>query len=315
MRRLRILEHSYEDSTQISRLMRVRANPDDEGRLRENRKKDSKAWSISQKEFQGNSKVLVVRLQSLRRDFETLMVKNGEWIADFLSRAMTIVSQMRSYDEMITDQIIVEKVAPKFGKNDHLMNRGCGRGGFRCRGRGFGRGRVRFERQRQSYEQTSNKNGVRCYHCKSYGHIKADGWYNDQRTNFAANNEVSTNAGSSTLFMAHVETNQKLSDVWFVDSGCSNHMTSTKSIFRELDEAEKMKVQLRNCKDLQVEGKGMMAIETIHSKLKLLHNVQFGPDLGYNLLSVAQLMASGYSIIFDDGACVIKDKQTGQEMV
>lgn len=68
------------------------------------------AWSILQKEFQGDSKVVVVRLQSLRREFETLIMKNGDSIYGFLSRALTIISQMRSYVEKITDQTIVEKV-------------------------------------------------------------------------------------------------------------------------------------------------------------------------------------------------------------
>ncbi|KAA0042237.1 Retrovirus-related Pol polyprotein from transposon TNT 1-94 [Cucumis melo var. makuwa] len=67
-------------------------------------------------------KVLVVKLQSLRRDFETLMMKNGESIADFLSRATTIIIQMRTYGETITDETIVKKVlrslTPKF---DHVV--------------------------------------------------------------------------------------------------------------------------------------------------------------------------------------------------
>ena len=80
------------------------------------------AWSILQKEFQGGSKVIVVKLQALRRDFETLAMKNGESIADFLSRAMAIVSQMRSYGEQVSDETIVAKVlrslTPKF---DHVV--------------------------------------------------------------------------------------------------------------------------------------------------------------------------------------------------
>ncbi|KAA0038907.1 UBN2 domain-containing protein [Cucumis melo var. makuwa] len=120
-------------------------DPNDECKLREKRKKDSKAlviiqqavhdnvflridvatiskqaWLILQKAFQGDSRVLVVKLQS--RDFETLMMKNGESIADFLSRATTIISQMRTYGKTITDQTIVEKVfrslTPKF---DHVV--------------------------------------------------------------------------------------------------------------------------------------------------------------------------------------------------
>ena len=64
----------------------------------------------------------MVRLQSLRRDFETLVMKNDESIADFLSRAMAIVSQMRSYGEQISDETIVAKalrsLTPKF---DHVV--------------------------------------------------------------------------------------------------------------------------------------------------------------------------------------------------
>ena len=84
------------------------ADPDEGDRQRNNKQKDAKvlvfiqqavhdnvfsriaaattskqAWSILQKEFQGDSKVIVVRLQSLCRDFETLMMKSGESIADF----------------------------------------------------------------------------------------------------------------------------------------------------------------------------------------------------------------------------------------
>ena len=80
------------------------------------------AWSILQKEFQGDSKVITVKLQSLRRDFETLLMTNGESIADFLSRTMAIVSQMRTYGEKISDETIVAKVlrslTPKF---DHVV--------------------------------------------------------------------------------------------------------------------------------------------------------------------------------------------------
>ncbi|KAJ0084766.1 hypothetical protein Patl1_29610 [Pistacia atlantica] len=79
-----------------------------------------------------------------------------------------------------------------------------------------------------------------------------------------------------------------------VDSGYSNHMIGIKSMFKELDETRKMQVKLGNGTEIQVEGKGTVAIKTSHGKVKLLHNVQFVLDLGYNLLSVGQLMAGGY---------------------
>ncbi|KAH0776767.1 hypothetical protein KY290_008178 [Solanum tuberosum] len=178
------------------------AYPDKENRLRDSKKKDAKAlvfiqqtvhdshfsriaaettskqaWSILQKEFQGDSKVIVVRL------------------------AVAIVSKIRSCGKKVTDQTIVEKIlrslTPKFdhvvaaieeskdllvfsfdelmgslhahevrlnrsieknedkafqvkeatakyGENNGPASRGRGRGGF-CsgRGRGYGRGRGR----------------------------------------------------------------------------------------------------------------------------------------------------------------------------
>ncbi|KAK3001640.1 hypothetical protein RJ639_021269 [Escallonia herrerae] len=110
----------------------------------------------------------------------------------------------------------------------------------------------------------------------------------------------------------------KSQDLWDLveqDSGCSNHMTGMKSLFKELDETQKLKVKLGNGKEMQIEGKGIVGIETSHGNVKLLHDVQFVPDLGYNLLSVGQLMAGGYSVLFNDGACVIKDKQSGCRMI
>ncbi|KAH0779714.1 hypothetical protein KY290_006141 [Solanum tuberosum] len=368
-------------------------DPDEGDRLRNNKQKDAKAlvfiqqavhdsvfsriaaattskqaWSILQKEFQGDSKVIVVRLQSLRRDFETLMMKSGESIADFLSRAVAIVSKMRSYGEKVTDQTIVEKIlrslAPKFdhvvaaieeskdlsvfsfdelmgslqahearlnrstekneekafqvkeeaakyGENNGLANRGRGRRGFRGgRGRGYGRGRGRNDGHKQSNEQGNRKNGIQCHHCQRYGHIRADCWYRDQKINFAAGE----NEEENYLFMACVDTDHKPSDLWFVDSGCSNHMTGAKSLFKELDEKQKKTVQLGNTKEMRVEGKGTVSIDTSHEKVKMLDKVQFVPDLGYNLLSVGQLMIDGHSLWFDDDACVITNKKTGKKV-
>lgn len=50
------------------------------------------------------------------------MMNKGESIADFLSRAMAIVSQMRSYGEKINDQTIDENVLRSLTlKFDHVV--------------------------------------------------------------------------------------------------------------------------------------------------------------------------------------------------
>lgn len=80
------------------------------------------AWTILKTEYQGSTKVITVKLQSLRRDFETSGMKGNESVQAYLARVSAIVSQMRSYGEKITDETIVAKVlrslAPKF---DHVV--------------------------------------------------------------------------------------------------------------------------------------------------------------------------------------------------
>ncbi|KAA0038908.1 putative gag-pol polyprotein, identical [Cucumis melo var. makuwa] len=136
------------------------------------------------------------------------------------------------------------------------MTRGQGRGGYHGRGRGTGKGCNRNEEQRQFRVQSSNKANIQCYHCKKFGHVKVDCWYKNQRANFAAENEALENNG------------------------------------RELNQGENLKVELENGKELQVEGKGTVGIET-HDGNRILTNIQYMPDIGYNLLSVGQLMESG----------------------
>ena len=68
--------------------------------------------------------------------------------------------------------------------------------------------------------------------------------------------------------------------------GCSNHMSSSKSMFKNLDETVRSKVRLGDDKQLEVAGVGIVAIKSDNGNVKLIHNVQYVPLLAYNLLSV-----------------------------
>ena len=66
-------------------------------------------------------------------------------------------------------------------------------------------------------------------------------------------------------------------DVWFLDSGCSNHMSGTKSLFKDLDESKKSDVRLGDNKKIQVEGEGTVSIMTSQGNAKILDDVMFVP--------------------------------------
>ncbi|KAI3501210.1 hypothetical protein L1887_29073 [Cichorium endivia] len=67
-------------------------------------------WDAMKLKFRGNARVKRAQLQRLRRDFETLEMKAGETVTDYLGRVMVIANDMRNAGEDMEDVKIVEKV-------------------------------------------------------------------------------------------------------------------------------------------------------------------------------------------------------------
>jgi hypothetical protein len=68
------------------------------------------AWDILKSSYQGNDRVKIVKLQTLRTQFETLRMIESENVDQFMTRVMGIVNQIRLIGETITNQRIVEKI-------------------------------------------------------------------------------------------------------------------------------------------------------------------------------------------------------------
>ncbi|KAJ8752089.1 hypothetical protein K2173_001764 [Erythroxylum novogranatense] len=151
------------------------------------------------------------------------------------------------------------------GRSENSRTRGHGgRGGFQGRGRGRGRGSSGGDR-RQS------KSGIECYYCKKFGHREADCW-TKQRDEQNQASFTEKPEEESNMFMAHSLADAVSNDVWFIDSGCSNHMTGIRQLFKQLDESQKSEVRLGDDKLMKVEGRGTIAIQTSNGNIKLLHN-------------------------------------------
>ncbi|CAL8103863.1 unnamed protein product [Prunus armeniaca] len=86
-------------------------------------------------------------------------------------------------------------------------------------------------------------------------------------------------------------------NVWYLDTGCSNHMCGEKSIFSTLDESFTTTVRFGDDSKVSVLGKGDIKI--------------WAKDNTSNLLSLGQLHEKGYEIKITGGACQIHDQKRG----
>lgn len=171
----------------------------------------------------------------------------------------------------------------KYKTSRRAPGRGSFRGSSRGRGQSNGRGIGRLD---GSGQYMTN---IQFYNCGNYGQMNANSWSKDSQMIFIkeeADDEV-IEEPDDKLFMTHTSSGEVWhGHLWFINSGCSNHITGLKSIFSDFDEMQKQTVQLGDGKDLQVERRGIVRIQVNLGKFKFLNNVQYVPALRYNLISM-----------------------------
>eukprot|EP00253_Pinus_taeda_P009659 PITA_09659 len=72
--------------------------------------KSKEAWDILKTAYQGMEKVKTAKLQMLRRDFETLSMKESYIIDSFFTQVIGLITQIRSHGEILEERRIVEKI-------------------------------------------------------------------------------------------------------------------------------------------------------------------------------------------------------------
>eukprot|EP00253_Pinus_taeda_P028318 PITA_28318 len=180
-------------------------------------------------------------------------------------------------------------------------SRGRGRGGSSGRGSFKGRGRGRFD-----------KRNVQCYHCNRYGHFERECRLKEgKNANYA---QESGEYPPDHLFLSYAKGENTSKDVWYLDSGCSNHMTGNEKLFSAKDGSFKSKIQLGDDKSLEVAAKGAMEVQTKEG-IKSIHDIYYTPQLKHNLLSVGQLCEKNYKVVFENKTCTIYDKNKGNRVI
>ncbi|CAJ2668206.1 unnamed protein product [Trifolium pratense] len=300
-------------------------------------------WESMRKKYQGSTKVKRAQLQALRKEFEILQMKDNESVSDFFSRTLAIANKMSASGETLTQTIVVEKVlrsmSEKFNyvvcsieeSNDvttltidelqssllvhekrmkptlvkdeeQALQVSHGRGGGRGRGRNGSRG-GRGRGRQQSREL------VECYRCHKLGHYQSEcpTWEEANYAEFDEHGEV--------LLMAQEKLKEPVKselkdEIWFLDSGCSNHMVGKKEWLFEFDSEFRETVKLGDNSRMQVMGKGNLRLQ-IGGIVQVITSVYYLPELKNNLLSIGQLQQKNLTIVFSNNNCKVYHESRG----
>ena len=104
-------------------------------------------------------------------------------------------------------------------------------------------------------------------------------------------------------------------DIWFLDSGCSNHVTGNISMFSMLEENVKSQVTLGTDSKVSVMGKGRVSVLTEKGERRSISDVYYVYDMKCNILNIGQLIHKDYNVFFEDDVCTIMDNPPSKKCI
>ncbi|KAI3713826.1 hypothetical protein L1987_72412 [Smallanthus sonchifolius] len=304
-------------------------------------------WEAMKIKYQGNDRVKKAKLQRLRRDFETLEMKEGEGVTEYFARVMTVANDMRNWGDEMPDVKVVEKILRSLTENfnfvvctieeskdidmmtvDELqssllvhepkLSRQTSASGDQVLkselespgGRGRGRGRGSSYRGRGRGRGRSRADFDKSGVECYRCHQMGHFAYECNRGEKQVNYaEFDEEEGILLMTQATVDIEQK-SGIWFLDSACSNNMTGNRAWFISFDEEFTHTVKLGNDLRLSVKGIGDVKL-VVEGKSQVITRVYYVPDLTSSLLSVGQLQEKNVTVIIKQGVCRIYHPQRG----
>jgi hypothetical protein len=252
-----------------------------------------KIGAASQKEMPSETMMKTVLLQSLPDEYQaTVLALEAAGLShvsfdDLVQRLKKVETRLRDRKE--TDY---ENLARAAGQRHE------------------GAKKAQSNRQLQSGQPQrgqKDKANKECFHCGKKGHFKRDCWVlngkpaqqqQQQQQSQGATEHVAAAWGARyrAAFTYQKAVGQPQRQEWVLDSGCTRHMTYDRSHFVDF-RRESGKVTLANGKTLRVRGKGTVNVP-IQGKMIPIADVIYVPDIGFNLLSIAQLTARGITCEF-----------------
>ena len=89
--------------------------------------------------------------------------------------------------------------------------------------------------------------------------------------------------------------------LWYLDSGCSRHMTGNRSLFKVFESKKGGNVTFGDWSKSQIKGKETISLPGLTN----IANVLYVEGLRVNLLSIIQICDQDFMVVFSKGKCFV----------
>ncbi|XP_061345134.1 uncharacterized protein LOC133290990 [Gastrolobium bilobum] len=127
-----------------------------------------------------------------------------------------------------------------------------------------------------------------------------------ERSHYTANEEKTDEPAMLSTYKGGEDSGK---DVWYLDTGASNHMSGNKELFTELNENVQGEVTFGDLSKGPVKDKGKIMNFTKNGDRKYIYDVFYIPSLKSNLLSLGQLLEKGYNIHLKNNSLIIRTQK------
>ncbi|KAH9725564.1 hypothetical protein KPL70_007924 [Citrus sinensis] len=294
-------------------------------------------WHKLEVVYEGTNQVKESKVSRYTRQYELFQMEQNESVYSMYTRFTDIVNTLGALGKTFSNNLAAEKGHGEKKKNIALKASKYESDGesepddeelamlakrFRKFFKKTGE-RRKFKNFKNSREK---KEVITCYECKKPGHIRLEcplinklkkkamvATWNDSDED--SSDEEESQEVSNLALMAIGDDDdlnegmKKKKNKWYLDNGCSRHMTGNYAWFSSFTKIE-------NGGDVSFgdnsKGKILGIVNVSKVSSTLIENVCFVENLNHNLISISQLCDKGYKVVFDKFSCVIENSCDGK---
>lgn len=253
----------------------------------------------------------LTRRVALLRDLITTTLDSSKSIEDYVNKIMSTAHKLRNINFDVNDEWLGTLMLAGLPETYKPMIMGIESSGVKISSDSI---KTKLLQEVQNSENSAffvNKKfipakpktgkGPRCFNCNKHGHMA--------KSCRIPKKSSSKNEDNKSFIAAFSATLQTMSsDLWYVDSGASMHMSNRSDSMYDMQNSPISSITVASKTPLSVESMGSINLLLGKNKVQV-NNVLYVPKLAANLLSVSAMVKNGCQVNFRQDSCDIYNRE------